>query len=551
MRGLTGIPVLVALVALGAIIRTPWLAAGGTFDLDQGRDMLVLRSMIEEGMLPLLGPGTSIGGVHHGATYFYLLAPVAWISGLEPDAVTLVFVVTGLLTVALAWWLAGSIGGPVAGFAAGLFVAVSPTAITASTTIWNPNLVPAASLLAVGGAWQAWRTERARWWVLAIGATALAAQLHLLATILALPIVALLVADLRRADNRRRRLGLGALVLGLAVAAVVALPLVVHELSTGFAETRAMLAFLVSPREPGGPDPVSRLLIVAIRISAWPIAGLITEAPVLAALMTGVVLTAAGWLLVAARGPGRVGERLVAGILLGSVVALPFAAPELARVTPGLPNDHYHAFTDPLVAVILGLAAARLWRRGGSVTDTGEPRREPSPATMDPGGATGNSTRSRTRWTTVLPAAALVLLVVVAELARLPPVGDPDGGWRAALGAAERVDESVPAGSLMVAGVPPFKPTGALRFPLLRLGRGVIDLQTGLQEGAADGVPAALVVICDRLFETVVAAPCGGPAESALEDLRYPALAARFELSPRLIISVYLPSGAGAGDPGR
>ena len=44
------------------------------------------------------------------------------------------------------------------------------------------------------------------------------------------------------------------------------------------------------------------------------------------------------------------------------VVFLTVAAPSLAVVIPGLPNDHYHAFADPMVFVLLGLGAAALAR---------------------------------------------------------------------------------------------------------------------------------------------------------------------------------------------
>ena len=50
--------------------------------------MLVLLAMTQGGELPLLGPPTSIGDVHHGALYYYLLAPAAWLSGADPVAVT-------------------------------------------------------------------------------------------------------------------------------------------------------------------------------------------------------------------------------------------------------------------------------------------------------------------------------------------------------------------------------------------------------------------------------------------------------------------------------
>ena len=48
--------------------------------------------------------------------------------------------------------------------------------------------------------------------------------------------------------------------------------------------------------------------------------------------------------------------------LLWSIVFLTIAAPSLAVVVRGLPNDHYHAFADPMVFTLVGLVVAALVR---------------------------------------------------------------------------------------------------------------------------------------------------------------------------------------------
>ena len=70
-----------ALLLLAALLRLPGLEARGTWDGDQGHDMLVLRAFVRDGVVPLLGPPTSIGDVHHGAWYYYLLSPAAFLTG--------------------------------------------------------------------------------------------------------------------------------------------------------------------------------------------------------------------------------------------------------------------------------------------------------------------------------------------------------------------------------------------------------------------------------------------------------------------------------------
>ena len=67
----------------------------------------------------------------------------------------------------------------------------------------------------------------------------------------------------------------------------------------------------------------------------------------------------------AARGLAATSDWPLAGWASGwlwTVLALTFLAPSLAVVIRGLPNDHYHAFADPMVFVLVGIGAAALWR---------------------------------------------------------------------------------------------------------------------------------------------------------------------------------------------
>jgi 4-amino-4-deoxy-L-arabinose transferase-like glycosyltransferase len=502
--------VVLGLVALAALLRLPSLATRGTWDADQGHDMLVLRTWVQDGIVPLLGPPTSIGDVHHGALYYYLLAPAAFLTGGDsPLAVVFEIALAGIGAVAVTWWLARSIAGPVAGLVAGLVLAVSSSAVDGSTFIWNPNLIALSSAVALAGAWRAWSTNRPRWWIVAALGTAVTVQCHVLGIAMAPVIGALLVLDWRRRTGPERR---SVARFGIAwVAIVVAsyLPLVIHELRFDFSEVQAALAYLRAGGDGDSVGPIERFPIVSLRVVTWPLSGLITEATI-PALIAAVVVVGIVIMRWRTREPA---ERLAVhwlGLgLLWTCVFLTIAAPSLAVVIPDLPNDHYHAFADPMVVVLVGLGAAAAWRT-----------------------AFGHGAAA------VAPRILVVTGIVVLcgwNLATQPPSVNPDGGFPAAAAAADRIAATTGDEAVQLASLPDFKSAEAYAYPLVRDGHVVNAL-------GVDVAPGNLVIVCDARFEAAIGAACGGPAEEQRLATAAPSLtlADRFEAAPGRVISVYV-----------
>jgi len=521
--------VLLAILVLAALTRLPGLDVRGAWDADQGHDMIVLDALIHRGEVPLLGPRTSVGTFHHGAVYYYLLAPAAVISNADPVAVTAEIALIGIGAVGAVWWLARLIGGPLAGISAGLLAAVSPAGIDESTFIWNPNLIPFAAAVAYAAALHAWQSGRPRWWLLSALGAMVTMQCHVLGVIALLPLVIAYLADVRR--RRAASTGIGALLRaglgGVAIIVAGYLPLVVNELTHDFAETRAILDYL----EGGGGGSsggglVGSVVTVGLRSVTWPFSALITDRPAAAMLVFLLVCGLAGLAVMTGSSSDR---RAAAWLMLTigwSVLALAAFAPSLAVVTPGLPNDHYHAFLDPLVLALAGVGLARLASLGvgtrarlGHVV-TGDVR---------PGG-------HKVGPTAVVAGTVGVVLVTIAVSA-WPPAVSPDGGWALVDQAAARVITSAGGAPFALDGIPPFKSADALRFPLEH--RGVMPLDADALAG--EGAPSVAVVVCDPLFADAVGAACGGPAESAWLASHAPALGLtdRFDAGPRRTISVF------------
>jgi 4-amino-4-deoxy-L-arabinose transferase-like glycosyltransferase len=490
----------------------------------------------------LLGPRTSVGEFHHGAFYYFLLAPAAALGNGDPVVVTAFMALLGIGAVALTWWLARSIAGPLAGALAGLLLAVSPAGVEQSTFIWNPNPI---AFFAVLSLWAAWRAhldggagdgagagmaQRQRlhtrairgWWAVAVGSAAAVTQLHVLGVVFLLAILGLGVIEVRR--DRRVALGL---VGGLALGVVLFLPLIAHELQTRFQETRFILDYLRGGDSASLGGPVTALAFTLLRVVGWPIVGLVTDVPAAAALVLAAVVGLAAIGLLQARGVERTGLWWLVGILAWSTIVLAFAAPSLQTVVPGLPNDHYHAFLDPIVVILIAAPAARLLERGlGAWWAT----RRPAPLV-----ATG------------IVAAGLAVIVGVA-LVRNPPAIDPDGGWPAMQAAGQRVVALANGGAIAVFGLPDFKLPDAVSFPIEHAGGSIASPAS--VAGFPDG-SGIVVIACDRLFEGPIGQPCRGPAEDALlakltelwsgPGAAPPHLIDRFDASPRTSIYVYAP----------
>lgn len=523
-----------AIVALAAVLRLVDLPTRGTWDADQGHDMLVLRDLVVHGRIPLLGPPTSIGDFHHGMLYYVLLAPAAFISGADPVAVAGWIALGGIAAVAVTGWLARAIAGPVAGLIAALLLAVSASAVEESVFIWNPNVIALSSSVALAAAWRAWSSGRTGWWVVAGGASVVTMHAHVLGAALTPVVGALLVADARRrrASGADTAALIRAAAAWLAIGVVSYVPLLIHEVGSNASELRAALAFLGGEGQ-AATGLSARIPIVGLRVLAWPLTGLITAAPLAtvgaAALVVGLAVWL-GWARPRTGGSGadsRIAARWLGLGLVWTILALAVGASGLATVVPGLPNDHYHAFADPMVVVLVGVGLAALAQ----------------------GRAVGAA-----RLVPAVGALAVLLALVGWNLVRQPPRVVADGGWPQAERAAARVLAATDGGPIVLASLPVFKTDEALRFPLVRAG--VLPEPAGPQAGSPVGssvgssvAPGAAyrVVLCDQLFREAIGADCGGPAEDALIGAVAPALALvdRFEAAPGRWISIYRPLSSG------
>jgi 4-amino-4-deoxy-L-arabinose transferase-like glycosyltransferase len=493
--------ILVAILALAAALRLIDLPGRGEWDDDQGAELLAMLTWVRDGQVPLLGPLSSNLTVHHGAGFYWILAPSAFLTDVSPVAAVFTLALVGIAGVAAAWWLGRTVGGPAAGHITGLLMAVSPSAITESTFVWNANIVAPGAALASAAAWHAWRTRHARWWLFSAAGALLMLNGHLLAAIAIPSFIALVAADvLRRPRSEWARMLLS--ILG-AVATIAAgyLPVLLYDLHTGFSQYHAIKEFLAAPHGPDDdlpPGPM-RLRNISWRLLAWPVSGFAQSAPysgLAAAVITGAAPVAAA---IVGRGITRQFAIWAFVTTVWAVLALSFIAPSLAAAVAGLPTDQYHTWLDPILFAVIGALAARLWTLGSALVPK-------------------------------IASATIAAGCIALSLWAAPPLASPDGGWPTAERTAARIRSITADKPIAVIGV--VKTGAALGFPLSRQRSQIV------QPTSAE----FLVITCDPLFFGAVVTPCGGPAEDArARDVGFPTarVVDRFADGPRRIVSVF------------
>ena len=511
---------LIAITAAAVLVRFAYVSWGGSWDQDQGAEMLAIWHAVTTAQLPLFGPpATSVGlPYHHGALYYDLLLPAAWLSRGDPRAILAEIAAANALVVPMLWWIGRSIGGRATGLIVAVMAATSADLVLFSTFIWNPNLIQLGAALAVLGAWQSWRTGNPRWWLAAALGFAVAVQCHETAAVLALPLGAVWLLDLRRTTSRARRRvavwGLAGVALFLSTYSLV----IYHELTNGFPEIQGMASYFRNSPGYVSVSPAARLIFAAIRIPAWPLTGW-PYFELLPGLLPAVVVTLAtavgGSLLLlrtwrrgltisgneVTRADERHGVAFIVGGLVLFIVALGLGIRAISELNVTM-TEQYHIAADPFVLLLTGVAVGAIWHanRGGRA-------------------------RNVSRFTAI----AAVVLFVGWNAAHWPPLTQ-EGTWAAAQAAATRIEHDAAGGQ--IAMVPLYEPKGveAYSYPLLRDG---VHLVTPDQA-------STVVLFCDSDW---IKTGCGGNQEDQWlrSNMTGPALTLidRFDAASDRIMSVY------------
>ena len=341
--GLQDVLCLVGILVLAIATRLPGLALRGQWDADQGNELLVLLA---------LGPRRPGAAprpvdVRRGRSTTAPSTTTCWRRRRSSRTRTRTrscstITLLGLATVAAIWALGYAVGGRWTAHVAGVLAAASPALVLELDVHLEPEpRAPRRRARAPRGRARL-DAHAARWWLLAAVGCMVTMQLHVCGGLLVPPLAASRGSlDLaRRPTGERGPVAARGRSAALAIVAAGYLPLLVHELQTGFAETRAAS----SATSAAGPASARAgtwwrgCSSSAFRSLAWPFTGVITEAPMASAAVTVIVILLLG---VAFRGGGiraRPGLVLFTGTLLWSLARARAHGAHAAQRRPGPPQ---------------------------------------------------------------------------------------------------------------------------------------------------------------------------------------------------------------------
>lgn len=183
---------LVLILLAGALFRLYKIDQYMTFLGDEGRDAIIVRRLLVDFDLILVGPGTSIGNMYLGPLYYYMMAPFLLLFNFNPVGPAVMVALLGVATTFFVWyvvrnWFSNGQGPSLSAgalMAAGLY-AIAPVVIVYSRSSWNPNIMPFFALLMIYSIWKFWHEKKYKWIIVALVSLAFALQSHYLGLLLA------------------------------------------------------------------------------------------------------------------------------------------------------------------------------------------------------------------------------------------------------------------------------------------------------------------------------------------------------------------------------
>lgn len=222
---------LMGIIGLAIVLRFNRLGETVIFQADQGRDAIIVKELIRDHDLKLIGPVTSVGNMYLGPFYYYFMAPFLALTYPSPMGPVYVVAAVNVLAVVMVYLLGKDLFDQEVGLIAAFILAIMEKAVYYSRFSWNPNIMPFVALLIVCLAYRAIRKKNLIYFFGAWIAFAIIIQLHYVALLMGFW---LLIAYWRYHYNypkESKKAIFISLVSGLLFVVASFVPLVVFDLS--------------------------------------------------------------------------------------------------------------------------------------------------------------------------------------------------------------------------------------------------------------------------------------------------------------------------------
>lgn len=235
--------ILYLIILIGAFLRFQGVFSNSfAFTYDVGRDMLSLWNIVYDHKIILIGATTGIPGVFYGPWWYYMLVPFFVLLGGSPQGIAFILSIVGILSIFLSYYVGKRIGNSFLGLSMALLTSMSPTMVSLSSQIWNPNVAPFFALLIFLVLEKIYllknKAKLTYFFILGV-LLALNIDIEILWGILfSLGILASLFIVLRK------KLEVKKIVFIVLGGVIVVLPRIIFELRHGFIMTKSFIAFL-------------------------------------------------------------------------------------------------------------------------------------------------------------------------------------------------------------------------------------------------------------------------------------------------------------------
>jgi hypothetical protein len=220
----------VVVFVVAAVVRLAlWKTA--RFGGDEALFFSIGSGIVDGTSFPLLGTQITDGAARLPGPVFLYLVALPLLVWRAPEAQYLFVELLGAVTVVVQWHLLRRPFGEWAAFATGLLVACSPWSALYADRTWNPNVLPLVVVVALLAAWRVRDDARSRFGLALWPLLAVMPHFHMAAPVAWAGVVVVAGRAMLRMPRRH-------IAWGLGLSLLLYVPLLVHEASTGFSNTR-------------------------------------------------------------------------------------------------------------------------------------------------------------------------------------------------------------------------------------------------------------------------------------------------------------------------